>query len=62
MSRAHEAKGGSPYSTVIVPNRGLDGNNQIVSTNIHRDLNLSVLGLGVHDAESLAAMLGWKEE
>jgi len=41
---------------------GLQGNVQVVTTKLTDNLSLTVPGLGVHDQESLAAILGWKAE
>ena len=41
---------------------GLESNVQVVTTKLTDNVSLTVPGLGVHDQESLAAILGWKAE
>lgn len=52
----------TPYAEIHVPKRGIEGNNQLVKVSAGGNHDLIVLGLGVHDAESMAAIAGWKAE
>lgn len=62
MSKAHEAGGGTPFWNNIVKKQGLDGNAQIVSTQLTHNMSLTIPNLGEYDAESLALILGEKAE